>query len=253
MICSHIRLPVDSTSLKLNSSAFLAEACSFYQVLVTACKMLYLFASNLGLFAGDVEALPFQDGQFDTVVSTFSLCVFKSPTRALQEIQRVLKPGGHALLLEHSRSSIAPLAWYQVGISLSWSPSSLFWDIPPCRVEILRWQIPFIRKESILLSKRRKGACHVEWAGYYVWSLLSASSLLLLQIDTNASIQLPLLTCSKHHHIDRSLWPWSSSDSDALQSQYAHTFQPSVWKQRHPSLLESTYFRSCWLACLLIE
>ena len=66
------------------------------------------------VYAGDVTLLPYADSSFDSVVDTFSLCVFTEPLRALQEAYRVLKPGGKLLLLEHQRSSFAPLAWYQV-------------------------------------------------------------------------------------------------------------------------------------------
>ena len=52
----------------------------------------------------DVEKLPFDDASFDCVVDTFSLCVFNEPTRALAELARVLKPGGRALLVEHSKA-----------------------------------------------------------------------------------------------------------------------------------------------------
>src|SRR4051794_5882470 len=47
------------------------------------------------------EALPFEDDSFDTVVSTLVLCTVDSPERALGEIERVLKPGGQLLFLEH--------------------------------------------------------------------------------------------------------------------------------------------------------
>jgi SAM-dependent methyltransferase len=50
------------------------------------------------------ERLPFQDQTFDTVVSIFSLCSMESVGRALREIERVLRPEGAFLFLEHGRA-----------------------------------------------------------------------------------------------------------------------------------------------------
>lgn len=47
------------------------------------------------------EALPFADDSFDCVVSTLTLCSLADPARALHEIQRVLKPGGRFVFMEH--------------------------------------------------------------------------------------------------------------------------------------------------------
>jgi SAM-dependent methyltransferase len=46
-------------------------------------------------------ALPFSDGEFDAVVSTLVLCSVADPPRALEEIHRVLKPGGRLVFIEH--------------------------------------------------------------------------------------------------------------------------------------------------------
>jgi len=61
----------------------------------------------------DLEALPFPDGTFDTVVVTLALCTVPDPTGAVREMDRVCRPGGRLLLLEHVLSRSAPLAWLQ--------------------------------------------------------------------------------------------------------------------------------------------
>jgi ubiquinone/menaquinone biosynthesis C-methylase UbiE len=50
---------------------------------------------------GSAEQLPFGDNQFDTIVSTWTLCSIPNLEQALAEIKRVLKPGGSFLFLEH--------------------------------------------------------------------------------------------------------------------------------------------------------
>jgi ubiquinone/menaquinone biosynthesis C-methylase UbiE len=53
----------------------------------------------------DAEQLPFADHEFDTVVSTLSVCTFPQPVRALREMNRVVRAGSRLLLLEHGRSN----------------------------------------------------------------------------------------------------------------------------------------------------
>ncbi len=49
---------------------------------------------------GDVAALPLSDGEFDGVVSTLSLHHWSDATCGLDEIYRVLKPGGEARIYD---------------------------------------------------------------------------------------------------------------------------------------------------------
>ncbi len=49
---------------------------------------------------GDVASLPFEDGTFDLVVSTFSVHHWKEPEAGFSEIRRVLRPGGRAIVYD---------------------------------------------------------------------------------------------------------------------------------------------------------
>ncbi|WP_276257419.1 class I SAM-dependent methyltransferase [Haloglomus litoreum] len=61
----------------------------------------------------DAQSLAFPADSFDTVVSALSTCTFPDPIEALQEMERVCKPDGRILLLEHGRSEVGPLARFQ--------------------------------------------------------------------------------------------------------------------------------------------
>jgi ubiquinone/menaquinone biosynthesis C-methylase UbiE len=66
-------------------------------------------ARSLGLTAelrqGDAQTLPYEDESFDTVVCTFSLCAIPDDRRAVDEMVRVLRPGGLLLLADHVESA----------------------------------------------------------------------------------------------------------------------------------------------------
>jgi len=54
---------------------------------------------------GDAHALSFDDATFDTVVCTFGLCAIPDIDLALDEMSRVLLPGGRLILVDHVASS----------------------------------------------------------------------------------------------------------------------------------------------------
>ena len=74
---------------------------------------LHLPPGALQFSQADVAELPFPNNSFDSVIDTFSMCVFPDPAAALQSMARVVRPGGKVLLLEHSRSTSPLLGWYQ--------------------------------------------------------------------------------------------------------------------------------------------
>jgi ubiquinone/menaquinone biosynthesis C-methylase UbiE len=81
-------------------------------------------ATELGrdvtLVEAPAEALPFEDKSFDTVVSLAVLCTVDDASRVLQEIRRVLRPGGTFVFLEHVRSPDPKLAQWQDRLERPW-------------------------------------------------------------------------------------------------------------------------------------
>ena len=65
----------------------------------------------VGLAQADVQCLPFADGSFDTVAASLLFCSVADPARGLAEVQRVLRPRGRLVLLEHTRGSNGVGAW----------------------------------------------------------------------------------------------------------------------------------------------
>jgi ubiquinone/menaquinone biosynthesis C-methylase UbiE len=65
------------------------------------------------LQVGNAHRLEFPDASFDTVVCTFSLCAIPDERRAVAEMWRVLRPGGHLLLADHVVSTSAPVRLLQ--------------------------------------------------------------------------------------------------------------------------------------------
>lgn len=57
----------------------------------------------------NAEKISFPDQEFDSVVSTFTLCSIEHLSQAIEEIKRVLKPNGHLFFLEHGLSSEADI------------------------------------------------------------------------------------------------------------------------------------------------
>jgi ubiquinone/menaquinone biosynthesis C-methylase UbiE len=65
--------------------------------------------ANLAFVHADAAALPFRDASFDAVCCFAALHLFPDPFRALDEMRRVLTPGGRIAILTSCRGRSAPL------------------------------------------------------------------------------------------------------------------------------------------------
>src|SRR5229473_2297157 len=73
-------------------------------------------AVPITLTQASVDALPFPDATFDSVVVTLVFCSVSDPARGMQEIKRVLKPQGTLFMFEHVRSQRSLMAHVQDAI-----------------------------------------------------------------------------------------------------------------------------------------
>lgn len=73
------------------------------QMLARARERAQKLGATIDLREGDAQALDFPDDSFDTVAATFVFCSVPDPMRGLRELNRVVKPSGKILLLDHVR------------------------------------------------------------------------------------------------------------------------------------------------------
>lgn len=59
---------------------------------------------DVHLRSGRAESLPYADDTFDVIIASAVFCTVQDPSRALEEVHRVVKPDGEFRFLEHVRS-----------------------------------------------------------------------------------------------------------------------------------------------------
>lgn len=73
------------------------------------------------LVALSAERIPFEDGAFDTVLVTYTLCTIPDPVAALKEMRRVLKLSGRLIFCEHGLARDASVRAWQHRLTPAWS------------------------------------------------------------------------------------------------------------------------------------
>jgi phosphatidylethanolamine/phosphatidyl-N-methylethanolamine N-methyltransferase len=79
------------------------------------------------LLVMDAMDLKFPDASFDTVIGPYVLTVVPEPERTLDEMARVVKPGGQIILSNHIGAQSGPVAFFEGWLgkrsaSLGWRP-----------------------------------------------------------------------------------------------------------------------------------
>ena len=74
----------------------------------------------ISLIRASAENLPFADAAFDGIVMTWTLCSIPNPIATLDEMRRVLKPGGRLAFVEHGLSPDIRVARWQHRLTPYW-------------------------------------------------------------------------------------------------------------------------------------
>ena len=144
--------------------------------------------SNLAFRHGDLtRGNTFRDGSFDQVVSIHALYVHPTPERLLREAHRVLKPGGHAVFVNHTRQIGQWSTLREIGRrdGLGAALHGLLWVLPNSIFEAARQRVGphYWDEETFSTQLRRTGFSVLEMrrtflggASLLVWARKSAEN-----------------------------------------------------------------------------
>jgi SAM-dependent methyltransferase len=122
---------------------------------------------ELGLEAGDAENLPFSDGAFDFVLSTFGVMFAPDQARSARELLRVCRPGGRIGLASWTPEGFIG-QWFQLAARYAPPPagarSPLLWGTDAGLRELLGEALP-MRFARRLYVMRYPSAQH--WLDYF--------------------------------------------------------------------------------------
>lgn len=75
---------------------------------------------RIEFLAVSAEQMPLRDSSVDTALSTWTLCTIPEPTRALEEVRRVLKPSGRLIFIEHGAAPDTKVRGWQERLTPVW-------------------------------------------------------------------------------------------------------------------------------------
>jgi len=103
---------------KIENIVGLDPALEMHRLARKRMKKAGLTAELVGLSA---ERIPFDEGTFDTVLVTYTLCSIADPVAALREMRRVLKPGARLIFCEHGLAPEPSVRRWQDRLTPHWS------------------------------------------------------------------------------------------------------------------------------------
>ncbi len=122
-----LSLPLYKSDLRVTGIDFSPEMLDKARRRVAAERLDHVEA----LLEMDAGALRFDDASFDALVACYMLTVVPDPAAVLNEFERVLKPGGSLILVNHFRAAGGPRAAVENLLSrfsgtLGWRPDFPF-------------------------------------------------------------------------------------------------------------------------------
>jgi ubiquinone/menaquinone biosynthesis C-methylase UbiE len=103
---------------------------------------------RIRLHRASAEALPYDDGSFDTVVAFLTLCTIPDYRAAAAEAHRVLRPDGRLLVLEHVKAEDGSrLERWQERLDPVWSRAAVGCHLDRDTGRVLR-DVGFVAKDG---------------------------------------------------------------------------------------------------------
>lgn len=136
-------------ALNIASCVQSVEAIDFAPKMIEAAKKKKAPA-NVRFSVADATALPFEDNRFDAVIISNALHIMPNPERVLENIRRVLKPGGLLIAPTFSHGHIKDSTWKlnawvlkRIGLETysKWSPEAYVAFIGANGFKVLDWQV----------------------------------------------------------------------------------------------------------------
>ena len=75
---------------------------------------------EIEIISAEGESIPFPDSSFDTVITSLTLCMVNNVDQVMNEILRVLKPGGKLIFYEHVVDKRSTHKFFQTLLNPNW-------------------------------------------------------------------------------------------------------------------------------------